>query len=140
MTDEKLTKVGFASALSGSFVGALLLIASLAAAVAVARSPELNVAWQRVNDICVQPLAPADCLNLARTLNALRMRIVLAAICLVFGGTVSALGCFLIGTASAATQGTGGRLDLRRPRVPVVLVAIGGVAVIGGLFLSIYVL
>lgn len=41
----------------GWFAGALLLIASLAAAVVVARSPELNAAWQRVNDVCSQPLA-----------------------------------------------------------------------------------
>lgn len=58
----------------------------------------------------------ADCLDLARTLNALRVRMLLVAFCLVFGGW--------------------------RPNqtIHVVLVAIGGVAVIGGLFVSTYIL
>jgi hypothetical protein len=125
----------------GLFVGALLLVATVAAAVVVARSPELSAAWQRVNEVCSQPPVAADCLDVARTLNALRVRILLMAFSLVFGGTVSALGCVLIGAASDATQAAGGRQDLRRSSqtVPVVLVAIGGVAVIGGLFVTTYI-
>ena len=122
----------------GMLVVALLVLGSLVGAAVVARAPEVNAAWQRVNEQCGQPLAAANCLDLARTLNALRVRVLLAAFCLIFGGAVSALGCSLISTASATTPAAGGRQDLRRGNqtIPLALIAVGGVAVIGGLVLS----
>lgn len=116
----------------------LLLVGSVAGAVLVAKSPEVDAAWQRVDEQCSQPLAAANCLDLARALNALRVRVLLAAFCLMFGGAVSALGCSFVSTASATTPPVGGRQDLRRGNqiVPIGLIIVGGMAVIGGLILS----
>jgi len=141
MADDKPDKMESLPMLGGLVAGAALLIATIGAVTVVAISPELSTAWRHVSAMCGQSSGAPDCIGLIRSVNALRARVVLMTESLAFGGIISALGCVLIGAGSTTARGAGGRHDFRRvsQTIPLLLVAIGGVVTIGGLFVSTYI-
>ena len=119
-------------------VMSLLTIGGLVAAYFAVSSPEVGLAWARVNDECGRSATVRDCLELLRAVNALRIRTWLVAFCFVFGGAVSALGCgvatsVLIASPQGATRQDGRRVNALSG---IALVAVGGLLVACGLVVA----